>query len=255
MTFLLKQSATFEMPVFMVDSADHVTGKTGLTLTVTASKNGAAFASISPTVTERGNGWYFLSLTTAHTSTVGALCLHVTSSGADPSDLSAQVGPVDANAIEWLGVTIDTPADPGIPNVNVVTMASNSLTSNAVEDNAFSNFKFDSSFYAAAADADANAVWDATTASHVTAGTFGKALQDITATAIRDAILNFEYRTGRTVRGLFRRLGASIEKATGLLGSTATFFQPDGVTEEFHVTQDTANGTRTNPVVTNSETP
>jgi hypothetical protein len=36
--------------VFMTDSTDHVSGKTGLTLALTASKDGAAFASITPTV-------------------------------------------------------------------------------------------------------------------------------------------------------------------------------------------------------------
>ena len=49
--------------VLMTDSSTHITGKTGGTLTVLASKDGAAFASISPTVTERGYGWYNLALT------------------------------------------------------------------------------------------------------------------------------------------------------------------------------------------------
>jgi hypothetical protein len=88
---LLKQSTAYDLMVFLTDSADHVAGKTGLTLTITASKAGAAFASISPTVTERGNGWYALALTTSHTDTVGDLALHITASGADPADLVMQV--------------------------------------------------------------------------------------------------------------------------------------------------------------------
>jgi hypothetical protein len=88
---LLKQSTAYDLMVFMTDSADHVTGKTGLTLTITASKAGAAFASISPTVTERGSGWYDLALTTSHTDTLGDLALHVTATGADPTDLVCQV--------------------------------------------------------------------------------------------------------------------------------------------------------------------
>jgi hypothetical protein len=75
----------------MTDSADHVTGKTGLTLTITASKAGAAFASIAPTVTERGDGWYALALTSSHTDTLGDLGLHITSTGADPADLLLNV--------------------------------------------------------------------------------------------------------------------------------------------------------------------
>ncbi len=88
---LLKQSTAANVMVFMTDSADHVAGKAGLTLTITASKDGAAFASISPTVTERGNGWYNLALTTSHTDTLGDLAIHVTATGADPTDLLCRV--------------------------------------------------------------------------------------------------------------------------------------------------------------------
>jgi hypothetical protein len=88
---LLKQSTARNLSVFMTDSADHITGKTGLTLTITASKDGAAFASITPTVTERGTGWYSLALTTSHTDTLGDLAFHITSAGADPTDLVRQV--------------------------------------------------------------------------------------------------------------------------------------------------------------------
>lgn len=85
--------------VLMVDSTDHVTGKTGLTLTITASKDGAAFASIAPTVTERGNGWYALALTASHTDTLGDLALHITGTAADPADmvLLVEAGATDAD--------------------------------------------------------------------------------------------------------------------------------------------------------------
>lgn len=88
---ILKQSTAFNLPILMVDSTDHVTGKTGLTLTITASKNGAAFASISPTVTELATGWYNLALTTSHTDTLGALAIHITGTAADPTDVLHQV--------------------------------------------------------------------------------------------------------------------------------------------------------------------
>lgn len=88
---MLKQSTGRNVLVFMTDSADHVTGKASLTLTITASKDGGAFASISPTVTERGSGWYSLALTSSHTDTLGDLALHVTATGADPSDVREQV--------------------------------------------------------------------------------------------------------------------------------------------------------------------
>ena len=88
---LLKQSTARNLMVFMADSSDHITGKTGLTLTITASKDGAAFASISPTVTDRGSGWYNLALTTSHTDTLGDLAIHITGTGADATDISRQV--------------------------------------------------------------------------------------------------------------------------------------------------------------------
>ena len=96
---LLKQSTGRNVMIFMTDSADHVSGKTGLTLTITASKDGGAFASISPTVTERSNGWYSAALTSSHTDTLGDLVLHVTATGADPTDLACQVvaGSLDAD--------------------------------------------------------------------------------------------------------------------------------------------------------------
>lgn len=99
---VLKQSTNRNVMVLLVDETDHITGLTGATLTITASKDGAAFGSISPTVTERGSGWYSLALTTAHTDTLGDLAIHATASGADPVDLVCQVvayDPTDATAL------------------------------------------------------------------------------------------------------------------------------------------------------------
>lgn len=87
----IKLSTARNHMVFMRATSDHLTGKTGLTLTITASKNGGAFASITPTVTERGNGWYSLALTTSHTDTLGDLALHITGADADPTDEVLQV--------------------------------------------------------------------------------------------------------------------------------------------------------------------
>lgn len=88
---ILKQSTARSRMIWMCDSTDHVSGKAGLTLTITASKNGAAFASITPTVNDRGNGWYELQLDTTMTNTLGDLALHITATGADPTDLVDQV--------------------------------------------------------------------------------------------------------------------------------------------------------------------
>lgn len=87
---LIKDTAR-NLMVLMVQASDHLTGLASLTLTITASKDGAAFASISPTVTDRGNGWYNLALTSSHTDTAGDLALHITGTSADPLDLRFSV--------------------------------------------------------------------------------------------------------------------------------------------------------------------
>ncbi len=87
----LKQSSTANVMLFMADSTDHITGKTGLTLAVTLSKDGAAFASITPVVIERTSGWYNVALTATDTGTVGDLILRATSTGADASERALNV--------------------------------------------------------------------------------------------------------------------------------------------------------------------
>jgi len=149
--------------VLMVDSTDHVTGKTGLTLTITASKNGAAFASISPTVNERGSGWYELQLTTAHTDTLGDLALHVTGTAADPTDTLSYVVPrhladlaypatsgrslavesdgmIYADVREWLGVAplaLTSQRVEAIADLNDLAITSDVFDAGAIEAAAF----------------------------------------------------------------------------------------------------------------------
>ena len=105
---MITQSAARNLMILMVDSADHVTGKTGLTLTLTLSKDGGAFASISPTVTERGSGWYSVALTSSHTDTAGDLVLHATGTGADPTDVRDEVSAAPATAAQATAIETDT---------------------------------------------------------------------------------------------------------------------------------------------------
>jgi hypothetical protein len=103
---MLRQNTARNLMVFLTASSDHVTGLTGATLSITASKDGGAFASISPTVTERGDGWYSISLTTTNTNTLGDLVLHITATSADPIDLREQVYaslPGDSVTVSSLG--------------------------------------------------------------------------------------------------------------------------------------------------------
>jgi hypothetical protein len=102
---ITKQSTTANVMVFMTDSSDHITGKTGLTLTITISKNGAIFASTTATQGDRGNGWYVIGLGIGDTDTFGELCMHVTGAGADPSDLKLLVVAYDPYSVLDLGLT------------------------------------------------------------------------------------------------------------------------------------------------------
>jgi len=84
----LRQQSSTSYPItfLMVDSADHITGKTGLTPTVTISKNGAGFGSPAGAVTEIGSGWYALAGNATDRGTLGDLLIHATATGADPVD-------------------------------------------------------------------------------------------------------------------------------------------------------------------------
>lgn len=88
---LIKQSTARNRMILMIDSSDHVTGKTGLTVTVTLSKDGGAFGALGGSVTEISSGWYKVALNTTDTGTLGDLAFHATAAGADPTDIVDQV--------------------------------------------------------------------------------------------------------------------------------------------------------------------
>ena len=75
----------------MISSSDHLSLKTGAAPVVNVSKAGGAFAAAGGTVTEVGNGWYKVSLTTTDTNTVGDLAYYITGSGSDDTDFVDQV--------------------------------------------------------------------------------------------------------------------------------------------------------------------
>lgn len=103
----------------MVQSADHITGLTGASPTVTLSKAGGSFASAGGTVTEVSSGWYKIALTTTDTNTLGDLAFHVTAGSGDPTDFVDQVvDAVPANVLQVNSVTvtgIGTVGDPWGP--------------------------------------------------------------------------------------------------------------------------------------------
>lgn len=86
-----QNAATTPLLFLLLDSSDHLTGKTGLAPTVTLSKSGGAFAAPAGAVSELGSGWYKVAGNATDTNTLGPLILHATAAGADPSDEVYQV--------------------------------------------------------------------------------------------------------------------------------------------------------------------
>lgn len=96
------QSAGYVRAFFMTLSSDHITGATGKTVTVTISKGGGAFAAAGGAVTEISSGWYYISLTTTDTNTLGDLAFHCTASGCDATDFADQILAFDLFSTSWM---------------------------------------------------------------------------------------------------------------------------------------------------------
>ncbi len=122
----------------MADSASPLSGKTGLTLAVTLSKNGAAFGAAAGTVTETAGGNYYLTPTSADTGTLGPLNVRATASGAVDFNTVKQVVAFDPYAATNLGLTnLDaaistrsTYAGGNIAGITGLTIANNGVNLN-----------------------------------------------------------------------------------------------------------------------------
>ena len=103
---IIKQSSTSRSLVFlMVDSTNHIIGKTGLSPTVTISKNGASFVSPSGAISEIGNGLYKVAGNATDSNTLGSLILHAEAAGADPCDIEFEVVAFDPQSSTSLGLS------------------------------------------------------------------------------------------------------------------------------------------------------
>jgi hypothetical protein len=98
-------TTAYPIPFLMVSSTDHVTAVTGITPTVTLSKNGGAFGAAAGAVSEIGSGWYALAGNATDRATVGELALHATGTGADPFDTAYTIVPWDPFDAVRLGLT------------------------------------------------------------------------------------------------------------------------------------------------------
>lgn len=76
----------------MTSSTDHISGVDGLAVSMSLSKNGGTFSLIaSPDIIGVGYGWYSINLDSSNTDTLGDLVIHLTATGADPSDILMSV--------------------------------------------------------------------------------------------------------------------------------------------------------------------
>jgi len=98
-------TTTYPIVFLLVDSTDHVTGKTGRTPTVVLSKNGGSLAAAAGVVTEIGNGWYALAGNTTDRNTLGELILSVSATAADPYDEKYLIVPWNPFDAARLGLT------------------------------------------------------------------------------------------------------------------------------------------------------
>ena len=91
-TRITKNVALAAFPFLMLDSADHFTPKTGLTITATRSIDGAAFAACANAVTETSNGWYQINLS-ASDMNGNTIALKFTATGADSRNVTIVTQP------------------------------------------------------------------------------------------------------------------------------------------------------------------
>lgn len=77
--------------VRMVSDSDHTTGVQGLTLSFSASKAGGPFSTLSPTVVDRGAGWYAVTISGSDLDTEGDYVFTIQASGADNQAVTSQV--------------------------------------------------------------------------------------------------------------------------------------------------------------------
>lgn len=76
------QNSTAGFYIFASDSTTPTSGKTGLTITATLSKAGGSANAVSPTITEIGNGLYWITPIAAHRDTLGEIAWQFSATGA-----------------------------------------------------------------------------------------------------------------------------------------------------------------------------
>jgi len=123
MGYTITQNQTAKPLLFKMKLAGTANPATGLSPTVTLSKNGGAFGSPAGAVSEIGSGWYKVAGNATDSNTLGPLALYATGTGADPTDELFEVtayDPYDATRI-GLGALPNASAggSGGLPTMDV----------------------------------------------------------------------------------------------------------------------------------------
>lgn len=119
------QSSTAHPMTFFITQTDHITGATGLSPTITISKDGGSFGSPSGSVTEIANGWYALAGNATDRNTLGAFLIHVAGTGSnDPSDTQYNIvgyDPYNSSTLGLSGFASTALASNGLDGITVET--------------------------------------------------------------------------------------------------------------------------------------
>lgn len=121
----------------MVDSVDLHTRKTGITVAVRITKNGAATAAgggSAPTQVDSTNfpGLYYYEATSGELDTVGIFAIYCTGTGCEPREVAVQVVPWDPYDSARLGMTDPIPDD----GITAAKIAANAIGASEIADGA-----------------------------------------------------------------------------------------------------------------------
>lgn len=172
-----------------------MTGVADGSFTKNISKNGAAFAAMTVTITELSLGWYALPIGTGHSDTNGILTITLSAAGAKRVNLQFRVSARILDDLTFPNVSgrgIDVDASGGVEVGTVATggITAASFAAGAIDAAAIATDAIDADAIGTGAiNSDAiglsgaqeiaDAVWDAVRASHVTAGTFGEGVASV----------------------------------------------------------------------------
>lgn len=121
-------AAQRRFPLYLVDATDGITPETGEAAgQPQISKNGAAFANTSATLTAIGNGSYYVELTAGELDTLGMVTIRFKSANTAEFSLTGQVvsfDPYDAtppvDVTTWNGTAVVAPNTAGVPVIDLI---------------------------------------------------------------------------------------------------------------------------------------